>query len=384
MNNVFSRADNSVISQWWWTIDRTLLTAIISLIIFGVVLIAAASPPVAERIGLYHYHFLYRHLIFMVPALFLFFATSMLSPRNVWRAASVLFIGSICAMALVLLTGAEIKGAQRWINVFGFSLQPSEFVKPAFAITAAWFMSRQKEDANFPGYKITAALFCLVVGLLLLQPDMGMTAVVTVTLGTQAVLAGLPWILILVLVVAAAGGGVLAYSTFDHVKSRVDRFLDPASGDTYQVEKSLEAIENGGLFGVGPGQGIVKLDIPDAHADFIYAVAAEELGFFLISVLIFLFAFILLRGLHRVMDSKDMFVILAVGGILTMFGLQSIIHMGSNLSLLPTKGMTLPFISYGGSSLIAVAFSMGAVMALTRRQINAPIARQGYQRYKQK
>lgn len=378
MTTVFSRADTSVVSQWWWTIDRALLTAIMSLIVFGIVLIAAASPPVAERIGLNQYHFLLRHLTFLVPALFAFFITSLLSPRNVWRLASLVFAGSMIAMIAVLIVGTEIKGAQRWINLPGFSLQPSEFIKPAFAICAAWMIAHQKDKPGFPGYKITGAMFALVVGLLLLQPDLGMTAVVTVTMGTQAVLAGLPWMLIFLLLGLAIGGAFTAYHSFDHVQSRVDRFLNPAAGDTYQIDKSLQAIENGGLFGAGPGQGVVKLDIPDAHADFIFAVAVEELGFFLICILIILFTFVLLRGLHRIMDSSDMFVILAVGGLLTMFGLQSVIHMGSNLSLLPTKGMTLPFISYGGSSLISVAFAMGAVLALTRKQIKPPIARQGY------
>ena len=378
MSRIFSRADQSVLSQWWWTIDRPLLSALLTLIVYGIVMIVAASPPVAVRIGYDDNHFFYRHMIILAPALITLFGVSMLSPRWIWRLSSLMLVGSILAMCFVLLYGVETKGAQRWLPVFGFSLQPSEFVKPAFAITAAWLISRRKEQFSFPGYRLTTGLYALIVALLLMQPDMGMTFVVSMTIGVQAVLAGLP----LVWAFGLGGIGILgliaAYFGFSHVQSRVDRFLNPESGDTYQIDKSLEAFENGGIFGVGPGQGVVKLKLPDAHADFIFSVAGEELGFLLVGLLVLLFAFVIIRGLSRVLESQDLFIILAVSGLLTSFGLQSLVHMASSLQMMPAKGMTLPFISYGGSSLLATSFAVGAVLALTRRQFRQSIRKSGY------
>ncbi len=375
MSALFSRTDQSVLGRWWWTVDRGMLAALLTLVIFGVVLVAAASPPVAERIGLDSYHFVKRHLVILVPAMVIMFGTSLLSPRNVWRVASIALVGGIFALVIVLFTGTEIKGAQRWIHLPGLSLQPSEFVKPAFAVVGAWFIARQKENPAFPGGKITAGLFLLIITLLLLQPDLGMTFVTGCIYGALIFLAGLPLSIVAVLVVVGVLGLVASYFAFDHVHSRVDRFFDPSSGDSYQVQKSLEAFQNGGLLGTGPGQGTVKLGLPDAHADFIFAVAGEELGFVFVGALLLVFGFILLRGFNRVLDQNDMFAVLATGALLTMFGIQAFIHMGSSTHLLPAKGMTLPFVSYGGSSLLAISWTMGMVLALTRRQVRASIAR---------
>jgi len=374
---LFSRTDKSFLGQWWWTVDRPMLGALLVLVVFGIVMVTTASPPVAEHLGLGQYHFLKRHLMLLVPALGMLVAVSMLERRQIWRLATLLFAGSIVALVVVLITGMEIKGAQRWIHLFGFSLQPSEFIKPAFTIVAAWLMAQQKEKESFPGNRVSAGLYCLMITLLLLQPDLGMTFVVTGIWAAQIFLAGFPFRLLIAFVLVVAVGLVMAYFTFDHVQSRIDRFLDPTSGDNYQVSKSLEAFENGGLFGTGPGQGTVKLDLPDAHADFIFAVAGEEMGLLAVLILMAVFSFILLRGFNRLMACDDMFTVLAVGGLLTMFGLQAMVHMGSSLHLLPAKGMTLPFISYGGSSLLSMGLSMGAVLALTRRQARGGIARGG-------
>ncbi|HBR68429.1 MAG TPA: cell division protein FtsW [Rhodospirillaceae bacterium] len=374
---LFSRTDQSFLGRWWWTVDRPMLAAAFVLVIFGVVLVTTASPPVAEHLKLEHYHFLKRHVVMLVPAVAMMLGISMLSPRSIWRMASILFAGCIVAMIIVLVTGMEIKGAQRWIHLFGFSLQPSEFIKPAFAVVAAWLMGMQKTKEKFPGNRITAGLYALVLTLLLMQPDLGMTVVVTSIWVSQIFLAGFPFRILIGLILAAAIGLVLAYFTFDHVHSRMDRFLDPASGDNYQVQRSLEAFENGGLFGTGPGQGTVKENLPDGHADFIFAVAGEELGMFFVLILMSVYAFILLRGYNRLMDSDSMFTVLAVGGLLTMFGLQAMIHMGSSVNLLPAKGMTLPFISYGGSSILSTGLSMGIILSLTRRQVRSGIARGG-------
>ncbi len=375
--SLFSRTDKSLLGQWWWTVDRALLAMFLTLMALGILMVAAASPPVAERIGLGQYHFIIRHLIVLGPSLVVLFGFSVMDLKTLRRAAFLTFCGGILAMILVLFIGMEIKGAQRWLHLPGFSLQPSEFVKPAFLVLAAWMISRGKEDTAFPGMRIALALFGLTLGLLILQPDMGMSFVVTSCFLGMIFMAGLPLRWVALLGAGAIGAAFAAYSFLPHVRSRVDRFLHPETSDTYQVDRSLEAFHSGGLFGTGPGQGSVKMSIPDAHADFIFSVAAEEMGFIAIFVLIVLFAAILLRGFNRVMDSDDLFVVLASVSLLCMFGLQALVHMGSAMSLLPTKGMTLPFISYGGSSLLSMSMAMGMVLSLTRRQARSGIARTG-------
>jgi len=373
----FSRTDKSLLSRWWWTVDRGLLVLLGIIIIFGIVLVTAASPPVALCIGLDQYHFVIRHLIVLVPSLAIMFGISLLDVKQIWRLSAIMLVGCSIALIYVLLFGMEIKGAQRWIHLPGFSLQPSEFAKPTFIVVAAWLIAQQKDKPEFKGSKIVAGVYGALVSLLVLQPDMGMTFVVTASFISVIFLAGLPFRIIFLLLVFAAGAAVLAYFSLSHVQSRVDRFLDPSSGDTFQIDKSLDAFRNGGVFGTGPGQGTVKLSIPDAHADFIFSVAGEELGLFFIVILVALYGYVLVRGFNRIIDSENMFVILAVGGLLTMFGLQALIHMGSSLHLLPTKGMTLPFISYGGSSLLSMSVAMGMVLALTRRQSRSGIAQGG-------
>ena len=365
----FDRTDDSLLAQWWWTVDRTLLAAFSGLIIFGIILVTAASPPVAERIGLGSYHFLFRHLIILVPSICMLIGISLLKARTVWRISVITLAGSMAAMVYVLLFGMEIKGAQRWVHLPGFSLQPSEFIKPSFAVVAAWLIAYQKKSTSFPANKICAGLFLIIVALLMLQPDLGMTMVVTSILAAQIFLAGLPFRYLIIVVLGAAAFLSFVYISFDHVQSRIDRFLDPQSGDSYQVEKSLEAFRHGGLLGTGPGQGEVKLRLPDAHADFIFAVAGEELGLFFTLMILGLYLFILMRGFKQLMKADNMFIVLAAGGLLVMLGLQAFIHMGSALQLLPAKGMTMPFISYGGSSMLSTGLGMGMLLALMRRQI---------------
>lgn len=377
MNELFTRTDRSLIGRWWWTVDRSLLVAILTLIVFGVALVTTASPPVATRINLSDTHFIIRHIIIVIPAIIIMIGVSLLDPKQIWRLGTVVFLGGLLSMMIIPFVGMDIKGAQRWLHLPGFSLQPSEFVKPAFAIVAAWFMAHQKQRPGFPGNILSAGLYLLVITLLMLQPDFGMTVVVTCMFAGQIFLAGLPFRYLLIFMIVALSGSVGVYFAFDHVRSRIDRFLNPASGDTYQIDRSLEAFANGGFLGTGPGQGEVKQSIPDAHADFIFSVAGEELGLLFTLPIVALFVFILWRGFNRLTEKNDMFVVLAAGGILTMFGLQALIHMGSSLHLLPTKGMTLPFLSYGGSSTLSMGFSMGVVLALTRHQARMSIARSG-------
>lgn len=367
----FNRTDKSLLADWWWTVDRPILAAILILMVTGIFLVSAASPAVAQRIDLGAFHFTIRHIVFLIPALLVMIGTSFLTPRQVWRIALCILLGSFIAMTAVLLMGDEIKGAKRWLPLFGFSLQPSEFAKPAFVIVVAWLISMQQEKRQISGgiqdYLICGLFYLMYLALLALQPDIGMAFVVTLVFGAQIFLAGMPLRWLTLFAGLSAIGIMVAYATLDHVQSRFDRFFNPEQGDTYQVEKSLDAFRHGGLIGTGPGQGTVKLQLPDSHADFIFSVAGEELGFFFVIGLMGLYAFIVLRGFNKLMDSDNLFAILAVGGLLIQFALQAFIHMGSSLNILPTKGMTLPFISYGGSSLVAVAFTMGAVLALTRR-----------------
>lgn len=364
----FSRTDRSIVGRWWWTVDRPLLFAFIALIIMGILMVTTASPPTAQHLGLGDFHFVVRHIIFLVPSMALFFGLSLLEPRMIWRFSTIVFIGTVVMLVLVPIVGMEIKGARRWLHLPGFSLQPSEFIKPSLIIVTAWLMSLKTGWENKTGFAAAGGLYLLVVTLLLLQPDLGMTIVVTSMIGVQVVLLGLPLKFLAVLGLLGLMGIVAAYFTFHHVRDRIDDWLNPDTGDNYQVERSLEALREGGIMGTGPGHGEVKLRIPDAHADFVFSVAGEEMGALFLFVLISLFLFIILRGMGKLMQAKDMFTILGAGGLLAMFGVQSLIHMGSAVNILPAKGMTLPFMSYGGSSLLSMSVAMGMLLALTRKQ----------------
>jgi len=366
---MFARIDQRPVARWWWTVDRWTLGALLLLIGFGAIMSMAASPAVAERLGYAPLYFAERQLMVVPVALAVMFAVSLLPPRTIRRVA---FVGFAIAFALVALTfviGAEIKGARRWINLPGVSIQPSEFVKPTFAIVAAWLFAEQKEHPGFPGNLISIALFVAVVAMLVKQPDLGMAVVVSAVWFAQFFLAGLR----LYWAAAGAVAGVIglagAYFWLPHVTSRINRFLDPAAGDSYQVNRSLEAFANGGLWGRGPGEGRVKDVLPDAHADFVFAVAGEEFGLLVCVLIVGVFAFIVLRGLSRLLQEGNLFVLLAATGLLIQFGLQAAINMASAVHLIPTKGMTLPFLSYGGSSMLALAFGMGMMLALTRRRL---------------
>jgi cell division protein FtsW len=363
-----ARDDTSILGRWWWTVDHWTLFGFGLLVAIGLVLTVAASPPVAERIGLDRLHFVRSQAVLMVPAIGMMICMSLLSPRSIRRIGTVAFAGVIGLLVLTLLAGPEIKGAQRWIGIAGFSLQPSEFVKPCFSIVAAWMFSARRLGENIPGYLISGALYLLVMALLLAQPDVGQAIVVTAIWFTQWFLAGLSMSWVVLIGLAGIGSMIGAYFVFPHVASRIDRFLDPASGDSYQIDRAMEAFLNGGFLGRGAGEGIAKAYLPDAHADFIFAVAGEEFGLLTCFFIIALFVFIILRSLSRVMEENDLFVMLAATGLVVQFALQAIINMASTVSLMPTKGMTLPFISYGGSSLLALGFGMGMLLALTRRR----------------
>ncbi|MHA1598591.1 MAG: putative lipid II flippase FtsW [Alphaproteobacteria bacterium] len=364
--STFARTDTSLIGRWWWTIDRWTLSAIIAIAAIGAVLTLAASPAVAERIGLDNYHFVRRQFVFLPLALTLMVGVSLMSVRGIRRLAVIVGGLAFIAMLGTLIVGDEVKGASRWIRIGGFSLQPSEFVKPAFAVIVAWMFAESRAQEKFPGNAIATGMFIVIAGVLLLQPDVGMTAVVAAVWAVEFFLAGLPLLLVAALAILFMGGIVGAYFSFGHVQARIDRFLDPSAGEGYQVTRALEAFRNGGLFGRGPGEGRVKEVLPDAHADFIFAVAGEEFGLIVCLIIVALFAFVVLRGFSRALREENLFQLLAVAGLLVQFGLQVIINIASTVNMIPPKGMTLPFISYGGSSTLSLAIAMGMMLALTR------------------
>ena len=363
-----SRADNSVLGRWWWTVDRWTLFAIATLIGFGYVMMLAASPAVAERIGQSRDLFILKQVLFLAVAGVIVVGVSLMSPRDIRRLALIGGIIALLLTAATMVIGVEIKGARRWIALPGFAIQPSEFLKPCFAVVAAWLISESRRNPRFPGTTIAIVIYALILLLLKSQPDIGMLAVVTAVFFAQLYVNGLNLFLVGMGLLSFCGAGFAAYALFPHVRSRVERFLDPAVGDHYQVTTALEAFGNGGLLGRGPGEGHVKDILPDAHADFVYAVAGEEFGMIVCVIILGVFAFIVIRGLLRLLAEQDLFIVLAATGLIAGFGLQAFVNMASTLHLIPTKGMTLPFISYGGSSVMAIAMGMGMLLALTRRR----------------
>ncbi len=363
-----ARIDTSVVGRWWWTVDRWTLLALVLLAGFGAVLTMASSPAIAERFGVDAFYFVRRQFLVLVPAMVMMVGVSLLSPSSVRRLALGGLALTLVLLVATLVVGVEVNGARRWLRLGAASLQVSEFVKPTFAVVAAWLFASHRLDSSFPANLLCVALCVLVVGLLVLQPDFSMAEVVASVWFAQFFLAGLHigWVGLL----GGLGVALLiaGYVLLPHVTDRIDRFLDPASGDTYQVDTAREAFMNGGLIGRGPGEGVVKQSLPDAHSDFVFAVAGEEFGLLLTLALVFLFGFIVLRGFVRVLGERNLFVMLAVGGLLIQFGLQALLHMAVTLDLLPPTGMTLPFVSYGGSSILAVALGMGLVLALTRQR----------------
>lgn len=365
-----TRSDQSVLGRWWWTVDRWTIAALIILMSFGILLIQAATPAVAVKHGLNSFYFVERHIFMLVPAVLVIFGTSLLPPSWIIRISTLLLGVFLLLLAATLIFGDEIKGATRWLRIAGVTLQPSEFIKPVFTVVAAWLFARNCEQRTQRDLVLNIALFLAIIGCLISQPDIGMTFLISAIWFGQFCLAGLPISIMGLCLLLGAGGLVLAYHSLPHFTSRIDRFLSH-SGDTYQVDRALDAFNNGGLFGIGPGEGTVKMSIPDAHADFVFAVAGEELGMIWCLLIVMLFAFIVLRGMLRISQSNNLFTLLAVSGLLAEFGLQALINLASTMNLMPAKGMTLPFISYGNSSLLSVALGMGMVLALTRKRFGS-------------
>jgi cell division protein FtsW len=363
-----SRADRSRTTEWWFTVDHVLVGAILAIVGAGVVLSLAASPAVAIKKGLPTYYFVERHLVFSAAGVLVMLAISLFSPRGVRRLALLLLLVSVGGMLAVHFIGPEINGARRWLSFGGHSIQPSEFVKPAFVVVAAWLFAESEKHHDMPAFPLAILLMLLLAALLLAEPDVGQTLLLCTVWGALYYLSGQP--LLGAGIIGACGmlGLVVAYSTFDHVRIRFDRYFSAAPGDYSQLDRAMRSFSEGGFLGRGPGEGTIKTALPDAHTDFIFAVVAEEYGVIACLLLVSLFAFVVMRALVKAAQEPDAATRLAVQGLALLFGLQALINMGVNVGLLPAKGITLPFVSIGGSSMIAVSITLGMLLALTRRR----------------
>ncbi len=370
---MISRAHRSPLSDWWWTVDRAMLSLVLLLLLSGLVLSFAASPAVAERLGLDSLHFVLRHAAYAPVAAAVMVGLSFLTPRLVRRAALVLLIVCLALMVLVLFVGAEIKGSRRWLFIAGVSIQPSEFLKPAFIVITAWLFAEGSRRPDVPGKMLAIALLIITAALLVAEPDLGQTILFVAVWGALFFLAGVSSMLVLGLSGAGVAALLAAYWAFPHVAGRVNRFLDPASGDNFQVVTALESFERGGWSGSGPGEGMMKRVLPDSHTDFVFAVVGEEFGIVLCLLIVALFSALVMRGMLQALKRNSAFERMAIAGLATQIGLQAFINMGVNLHLLPTKGMTLPFISYGGSGSISAAVAVGFLLALSRRQAESRV-----------
>ncbi|GAA0619238.1 putative lipid II flippase FtsW [Brevundimonas kwangchunensis] len=369
----FSRNDQSPLAKWFWTVDRGLLAAALTLMGLGVALSFASSPAaiLADQSISDPFHYSWRMMVWASGGLVLMLTTSLLSPRGVRRIAVLGLLGAIVVMAALPFIGNEVKGAARWINLGPFSLQPSEFAKPSLIVFAAWMFSEAQKGQGVPGVSIAFGAWALTVGLLLIQPDIGQTLLITTTFMAVFFMAGVPLKWVAALGAAGAAGVVGLYFAFSHMRDRLSRFFSPETTDTHQIDRASEAIRAGGLVGRGVGEGVMKRHVPDLHTDFIYSVGAEEFGLVLSLTMIGLYAFIVLRGMRKAMKLNDSFEQTAAAGLFMLVGLQACINVAVNLNLIPTKGMTLPFISYGGSSMMAMGLTMGFALALTRRRPGA-------------
>ena len=361
---LITRSDRSFIALWWWNIDRLLLTSFLILILFGIFLVMSSSQHVAESLNISSHHFTLRHILLGILSIPIIIFFTILNERQIKIICISGFLISLCLLFFILIEGVKIKGAQRWLYIGNFSFQPSEVCKPFFIVFNAWILSLWVQKPNFPGWLWSLGATVLMSALLLLQPDIGMTIVMIFTWGFQLFITGIPLMIIIFLIVAFPIFMILSYNHFGHVKLRIDSFLD---GKTHQISKSLQSFESGGFWGKGPGEGFYKKSLPDAHSDFVFAVAAEEYGILLCCLIVIIYGLIVFRSFLLTLRNTNLFFIICVSGLAFQFGFQSLIHMASNTDLIPTKGMTLPFLSYGGSSILASAITAGILLSLTRK-----------------
>ncbi|BBE35877.1 FtsW/RodA/SpoVE family cell cycle protein [Sphingosinicella microcystinivorans] len=371
MSTPLGRADKTLLGRWFWTIDRPLLALVLVLIGIGLIAVAAASPAAAHRysggsVKLDDMYYFKRQLFWILLGVPVMLGVSMLTVPWAKRLSLIGTLVFIVALAAVPFFGAEANGAVRWLALGGFQLQPSEFLKPLFAVTSAWLLASRFDDGDVPALSVSCGLLVLVVAMLVMQPDIGQSALFVGVWLVQAVLAGMSFAILGIVLAAGAGLLVVAYLFVPHVTSRIDRFLT-GDGDTYQIDKALDGFRAGGLFGAGPGEGQNKFSLPEPHTDYIFSVIGEEFGAIACTAIAILFLAMIVRVLLQLLEEEDPFVFLGAAGLITQIGGQAMINIGVNLNLLPSKGMTLPFISHGGSSFLALSMGMGLLLALTRR-----------------
>ena len=362
-----SRSRTGIVASWWWTVDRTLLALLVVLMLAGMVFSLTASPSMAARLGYAELHFVWRHGFFLLLGFAAMIVVSMLPMRRARQLALLALLGSFALMLVTLWIGESTKGAARWIPIGPFKIQPSEFLKPGLVVVCAWAFAEHLRRRDVPGVPVAFALFGVSIGLLMLQPDLGQSILVSIVWGAMLFMTGIS----LWLVGIAAGVGLVAlaaaYVAFPHVSSRIDRFVF-GEGDTFQVDRAHDAITRGGWLGQGPGEGVVKHKLPDSHTDFIFSAMTEEFGIVVALALLALFAAITVRAVVLALRENDAFLRFAVTGLTLVFACQAIINMGVNVQVFPAKGMTLPFISYGGSSMLSMALTMGLLLAFTRKR----------------
>lgn len=363
----FLRSSRHPAVRWWWSLDRLSLLVIFLLVLAGLIFVTTASSGVARTYDVDPNYFARRQFVFMLGAVpLMLFMTTLNSKMLKWFSA-LLFVVGCLGVTATLFVGADVKGASRWIDFGFFTLQPSELLKPAFVVLVAALLASTDAAVRMRNIQITLLLLGVVVGQLFLQPDFGTAVVFCAVWGAMLFLSGMSLWLILPLgglgVTVAASG----YWLLPHVRSRIDRFLNPENADTYQVDRAHEAFLSGGIFGRGPGEGVVKHVLPDAHTDFIFAVIAEEFGIFTCSLLLLAYVVLVFRSFSRLLEAEDRFTLLAGSGLLLLLSMQVLVNVGVALHILPTKGMTLPLISYGGSSTLAVAILLGFILSLTRK-----------------
>ena len=373
---LMQRPEGSVLGNWWASVDRWTLGAVLALFAVGMVLGLAASPPLAEKNGLWTYHYMVRHAIFAVMALAGIFVLSMMSMVAIRRVLILLFVVALVATALLPLFGTSFgKGAIRWYSLGFASVQPSEFLKPAFAVLAAWLMAGAMDRHGPPGRTISGLIAFGIAVMLALQPDFGQAMLILSVWAAMLFASGAPVVLLVGFGGLVAGAGTFAYMNSEHVARRINDYLNEGVDPHSQLAYAQAAIREGGFFGAGAAQGQVKWALPDAHTDFIIAVAAEEFGLIMTLCIIALYLMITLRALARLIDERDRFIRLAGTGLAVLFGLQAFVNFAVAIRLLPAKGMTLPFVSYGGSSMIAGAIVMGVLLAMTRTRPHDPLGR---------
>lgn len=367
----FTREDRSLLTEWWFTIDRPLFAAVFTLMAAGLLLSVAASPSVAVKLGLEPFYFVIRHGVLLAAGAVIVLVLSLLRPLEVRRVSLVLYVAAAALMAAAIWLGPEVNGAHRWLKLWGQQIQPSELMKPGFAVLTAWLFAESEQRRDVPALPLALALYGLVLVLLVMQPDIGQSLLVTLIWGGMFFLSGQPARRMIMLVAAAALAAGIAYATLPHVRSRIDRFVVPQAGDTFQIDRARASFEAGGWLGRGPGEGTIKTSLPDAHTDFILAVIAEEYGVAACLLLLGLYAFIAFRALWHIWEAESNFLRNGIVALVLLFTLQALINMGVNVGLLPAKGLTLPFVSYGGSSLIGMSVTMGLLLALTRRRMGS-------------